>query len=130
MDGVRIAALSEIGSKGGNKTLRIDFKKAQEGICAYREKESFSGNHYHKGKSPSKMPETIALLSGTLRLRAENIKSSERFEQEVSAPACIQISANIWHAIKAESDIVFVEMNSLEEHAADTYYDYETDFAF
>ena len=45
----------------------------------------------------------------------------ESDEVEVVAPARVLIPAGIWHQVTAQTDIVFIELNSLADGSEDTY---------
>ena len=79
------------------------------------------GRHYHKGISPTKNPEIIILISGTTTLRWRHKDGRELESAMVSAPARIEIPPFIWHEFQAQDDCAMIELNSLAEHAADTF---------
>jgi hypothetical protein len=45
----------------------------------------------------------------------------ESGEVEVIAPARVLIPAGIWHQTTAQTDIIFIELNSLADGSEDTY---------
>ena len=82
------------------------------------------GRHYHKGLSATKNPEVFFLYTGKCRLNWRNIQLGGVEESVViEAPARVEIEPWEWHELIAETDCIFVELNSIEEHAADTFYD-------
>jgi dTDP-4-dehydrorhamnose 3,5-epimerase-like enzyme len=81
------------------------------------------GRHYHKGLSATKNPELLILLTGKMKLNWKKVGEEVMHEEVIIAPAKIEVSANHWHEFIAETDCSFIEMNSIEEHAADTFYD-------
>lgn len=91
-------------------------------LILYRRAGSISGRHYHKGISATKDPEILVLLHGTLRFNWKRIEDAEMQTALVHAPAKIRVAALIWHELVAETDCVLIEMNSIEEHKADTFY--------
>ena len=48
-------------------------------------------------------------------------QKKESGEVEVVAPARVLIPAGIWHQVTAQTDIVFIELNSLADGSEDTY---------
>lgn len=121
MNGVEIKPLNLIGENQSGTTLKIGLGKKDEGILAFRKAGSISGRHYHKGDSPGKNPEKLVLMTGVLRLVCRDLNNDTEETYHIRAPKLIEIAPMIWHEVTAVSDISFVELNSLEEHAADTY---------
>ncbi len=81
------------------------------------------GRHYHKGISYSKNPEIIILLSGTCTFHWREVGTKDIQSETVAAPAKIEVPPYIWHELIAVSDCSFLELNSLSEHVADTFYE-------
>jgi len=80
------------------------------------------GRHYHTGKSATKSPEILILLTGSITLRWRRLQDESLSEANIQAPARISIAAGVWHELLALTDCLLSEMNSMEEHAADTVY--------
>ena len=95
--------------------------RSGEFLLVYRNKGSISGQHYHKGISANKNPEDMLLVQGSLLLQWKEIEGTENGEVEVIAPARVLIPAGIWHQTTAQTDIVFIELNSLVDGSEDTY---------
>ena len=95
--------------------------RSGEFLLVYRNKGSISGQHYHKGNSAYKNPEDMLLVQGSLLLQWKEIEGTEIGEVEVVAPARVLIPAGIWHQVTAQTDIVFIELNSLADGSEDTY---------
>ena len=95
--------------------------RSGEFLLVYRNKGSISGQHYHKGISANKNPEDMLLVQGSFLLQWKEIEGTENGEVEVVAPARILIPAGIWHQVTAQTDIVFIELNSLADGSEDTY---------
>jgi len=105
--------------------------RSGEFLLVYRNKGAVSGQHYHKGGSANKNPEDMLLVQGSLLLKwkeMEGFKNNgvenvalESGEVEVIAPARVLIPAGIWHQTTAQTDIVFIELNSLADGSEDTY---------
>jgi dTDP-4-dehydrorhamnose 3,5-epimerase-like enzyme len=95
--------------------------RSGEFLLVYRNKGSISGQHYHKGNSAYKNPENMLLVQGSLLLQWKEIEGTENGEVEVVAPARVLIPAGIWHQVTAQTDIVFIELNSLADGSEDTY---------
>lgn len=95
--------------------------RSGEFLLVYRNKGAISGQHYHKGISANKNPEDMLLVQGSLMLAWKEIDGTESGEVKVVAPARVLIPAGIWHQTTAQTDIVFIELNSLADGSEDTY---------
>lgn len=81
------------------------------------------GRHFHKGISLTKHPEILILLSGTCTFNWREANSKELHSTTITAPAKIEIAPYTWHELIAVTDCSFLELNSLSEHIADTFYE-------
>ena len=92
-----------------------------EFLLVYRKAGTISGQHYHKGKSPGKNPEEMLLVQGSILMHWKNLETNESDTITIEAPSRVIIEANVWHEVKALTDIIFIELNSLVEGSEDTY---------
>ena len=92
-----------------------------EFLLVYRKAGTISGQHYHKGKSSGKNPEEMLLVQGSIIMHWKNLETNESDTITIEAPSRVIIEANVWHEVKALTDIIFIELNSLEEGSEDTY---------
>jgi len=92
-----------------------------EFLLVYRKAGTISGQHYHKGKSPGKNPEEMLLVQGSITMNWKNLGTEEQGTITIEAPSRVIIKANVWHEVKALTDIIFIELNSLVEGSEDTY---------
>ena len=92
-----------------------------EFLLVYRNAGSVSGQHYHKGASQGKNPEDMLLVQGKAALKWINLDTKEEKTVELIAPTRVKIPANYWHELVAITDIVFIELNSLQDGSEDTY---------
>lgn len=92
-----------------------------EFLLVYRNAGTISGQHYHKGKSPGKNPEEMLLVQGSIHMEWKNLLTEEKGTLTIEAPSRVIIEANVWHEVKALTDIIFLELNSLAEGSEDTY---------
>jgi len=92
-----------------------------EFLLVYRNAGTISGQHYHKGKSPGKNPEEMLLLQGAITMNWKNLQTNVSDTITIEAPSRVIIEANVWHEVKALTDIIFIELNSLVEGSEDTY---------
>ena len=119
---MKIEQLPLSGSDDRGYTAEYLHERSGQQLMLFRRAGSISGRHYHKGLSATKNPEILLLLSGTARFNWKHIDEAEVQTQQVQAPARIEVPALIWHEIVAETDCVMTELNSIEEHKADTFY--------
>ena len=92
-----------------------------EFLLVYRKAGTISGQHYHKGKSPGKNPEEMLLVQGSIQMEWKNLLTEAKGNLTIEAPSRVIIEANVWHEVKALTDIIFIELNSLAEGSEDTY---------
>ena len=92
-----------------------------EFLLVYRNAGTISGQHYHKGKSPGKNPEEMLLVQGSIHMEWKNLLTEAKGNLTIEAPSRVIIEANVWHEVKALTDIIFLELNSLAEGSEDTY---------
>ena len=113
---IEVKAIDERGALHYFSTNR-----SGEFLLVYRKAGSVSGQHYHTGKSAGKNPEEMLLVQGTLTMNWKNLGTGETGTVNIEAPSRVVIQANIWHEVKALTDIIFIELNSLEDGSEDTY---------
>jgi dTDP-4-dehydrorhamnose 3,5-epimerase-like enzyme len=92
-----------------------------EFLLVYRKAGTISGQHYHKGNSAGKNPEEMLLVQGSLTMNWKNLNTEEKGTLTIEAPSRVIIEANVWHEVKALTDIIFIELNSLVEGSEDTF---------
>lgn len=119
---IELFELDEISNNNGNATLRIGLGNQAEGLLGYRVAGTTFGGHWHEGKSASKNPETVYLLEGVLELRTRHFEAEVAETIQLKAPIGLRIWPNTWHQLYAVTNVCFIELNSLEEHVADTKY--------
>lgn len=111
-----------IGENDFGQTLELLNTISNKLLLAYRKAGSVSGNHYHTGNEDSKNPEILYLIAGEVQLELEHLPTGLKEGFPASAPCKVQIYPNTLHRLLAKTDIIFLEMNSLEEHQRDTLY--------
>ncbi len=81
----------------------------------HREAGTVSGDHYHKGETQSKSPETFYLAAGKVKLFVRDIKTNKEETYEIEENHKISIPPSIYHAFTALTDIILLEFNLAEE---------------
>lgn len=120
---ITITPLDKIGSDERGYTYEYFHERYGRHLVCYRKAGSVSGRHYHKGLSLTKQPEIILLMHGNLMVHYRNINSATVLEVQVEGPARIEIQPFVWHEFISITDCVFLELNSMSEHEADTFRD-------
>lgn len=122
MNGLKIEPIDLLGSNEMGKTYAFNASQTEGYILAFRKEGSVSGNHYHKGVVKGKSPETLVLISGKCEVEVEHVEDGEVQKTEVEGPVKLSFAPYYFHTVKALTDLVFIELNSIEEHKRDTYY--------
>jgi len=92
-------------------------------VLVYSRPDAVRGGHYHKGNSLTKNPEIVILLSGICVINWREPNAQALSTITVEGPARIEVPPYTWHQFIFKTESVMLEMNSLSEHAADTYYE-------
>lgn len=117
---VRVYELPLIGRDERGQTLVIPNRRSGDFMLGFRKAASSSGRHYHSGLRPNKNPEILILISGEAELRWRYLKETRLRVLHLKGPIRLEVDAGIWHEIYALSDLVFWEMNSLQDVQADS----------
>jgi len=118
---ITITPLALNGNDERGYTAEYEHTHAGKELILFRKAGTVSGRHYHKGISKAKDPEILILLNGTCRLNWKHIDDAELQTQLIEGPTKLTIPKLIWHEVIVETDCVFVECNSIEEHVVDTF---------
>jgi dTDP-4-dehydrorhamnose 3,5-epimerase-like enzyme len=108
-----------------NRGYNCEYEQERQGkqIMVFSKAGAVRGRHYHKGAVAAKNPEVVVLMSGVCKINWKKIGETTLATAIVNAPAQIEIPAFTWHEFIFETDSVMIEMNSLADHAADTFYE-------
>lgn len=119
---MKITALELSGRDERGYTCEYVHERSGKQLIVYRKAGAVSGRHYHKGISATKNPEIIIILHGSCRISWRHIDETELESAVVTGPVKLEVPPNVWHELVMETDSSFLELNSLEEHKADTFY--------
>ncbi|PTM05883.1 MAG: hypothetical protein DA405_02180 [Bacteroidetes bacterium] len=117
-----LVALKELSSNESGSTHEFAAIQSEGYLLARRKAGTLSGNHYHKGESLAKNPESLVLVQGRVKLSVKSLETGDNEERVIDSPIIIRIKPKVIHTLEALTDIIFIEFNSLEEHKSDTYY--------
>jgi hypothetical protein len=119
----RVFSLNSISNNANGETYEFLNQGGAGMLIAYRKEGSMSGNHYHKGEVDAKNPEQLILQSGKVEISATSVLSGRYVKEMALAPCRVEVYPNYRHSLLAITDIVFIELNSLDEHIRDTHYE-------
>ena|ERR1700748_3023626 len=120
---ITVTPLDKIGSDERGYTYEYFHERYGRHLICFRKTGSVSGRHYHKGLSLTKNPEIIILLHGELTVNYRNVNDTTVVTAKIEGPVKIEIPPYVWHEFISITDCVFLELNSLSEHQADTFTD-------
>jgi dTDP-4-dehydrorhamnose 3,5-epimerase-like enzyme len=120
---ITVTPLDKIGSDERGYTYEYFHERYGRHLICFRKAGSVSGRHYHKGLSLTKNPEIIILLHGELSVNYRNVNDTTVVTTKIEGPVKIEIPPYVWHEFISITDCVFIELNSLSEHQADTFTD-------
>lgn len=120
---MNIIPLKLKGSDHRGTTCEYYHERLGGHLILYRKAGTVSGRHYHKGTSLTKNPEILMVLHGTCTLNWVNLPGNAMQTATVTGPTRLEIPPFTWHEIVTITDCVFMELNSIAEHEADTFYD-------
>lgn len=103
-------------------TSEFSLPRLQEDfIYITRKKSSISGNSYHTGKNIATNPKTFILISGEINFSYRLVDTDNKYTEIISAPALIEVKPKVIHSVKALTDIVMLECNSLADIQQDVF---------
>lgn len=118
---MKVTPITPAGTDERGYTAEFLQERTGTHLIVFRKAGTISGRHYHKGLSKTKDPEILVLLSGTCTFNWKHIDADEVETAQYTGPVQFEIPPLIWHEFIPDTDCTFVEMNSIAEHAADTF---------
>ncbi len=119
---MKLTAIPLKGNDERGYTAEYEHERAGLQLLLFRKTGSISGRHYHKGISATKNPEIFIVVNGTCTLNWRHINDATIETMIITGPARVDIPPFIWHEVLADTDCCFLELNSVAEHVADTFY--------
>ncbi len=109
--------------KEAEKAVKYEFssRASSNYILIKGKKGGKFGEHWHKGTVVSKNPEILFLIEGKVHMICKHVQSSEIQESDIMSPVVIEIFPNWYHTVHALSDVIFLELTSVEDHKADSF---------
>jgi dTDP-4-dehydrorhamnose 3,5-epimerase-like enzyme len=102
------------------KTYVFENGRTGQFMLLYRNAGTVSGRHYHEGKVQYKNPEKLIFLQGTATIHWKDMEKEVTGSVVVESPAEVIIPPMMWHEVIAETDIIVLELNSIDDAATDT----------
>lgn len=113
---IKITPFTSIGEDSRGCTAEIALGRKQDNfVFLSRKKDSLSGNTYHEGKSDAVKPKIFLLLTGEIEFSYRHVGKQDKYQEIVQAPAMIEIPPLIIHNVKALTDIMLIECNSIKD---------------
>ncbi len=113
---VVITGFKAVGEDERGITKEFSITKGQSDfIFITRKKDTISGNNYHLGIASSINPKRFVLLAGTMELSYRKVGSHEKISQVIEAPCIISIKPQVIHAVRAVTDVMLLECNSIAD---------------
>ncbi|MDP1603157.1 MAG: hypothetical protein Q8M03_07825 [Legionella sp.] len=94
-------------------------RKQSDFVFITRKAGSLSGNTYHEGKNQGTSPKIFLLIEGKIEFEYRDITNGEKFTQTIESPAQIEVQPRVTHAVRALTDIIIFECNSLADIQGD-----------
>ncbi|NRD75053.1 hypothetical protein HQQ94_17890 [Shewanella sp. VB17] len=110
-----VKKFEKIGEDERGKTCCFNVKDYGAFIYITRFEGVLSGNSYHQGLNLGTKNKTFVLLSGAILLKYRKVGETDVHSLEVREPSVIEIEPFTVHNILAQTDIVILENNSLED---------------
>lgn len=124
---IEVTALPKVAEDERGPTHYFDTERSTQFVCGFRKAGSVSARHYHKGLSVGKNPEVLVLFQGEITINWFDVRNPEsKGSQKVVAPALITVYPYAWHEVLADTDMIFLEQNTLEDGKSDTFWIAET----
>lgn len=118
---IKVTPIVPAGKDERGYTAEFVQERTGTHLIVFRKSGSVSGRHYHKGLSATKDPEILILLNGTCTFNWKHIDDTVMQTAQYKGPVRFEIPAFIWHELIPDTDCIFMELNSIAEHAADTF---------
>ncbi|HEY1019743.1 MAG TPA: hypothetical protein VGE25_12125 [Sediminibacterium sp.] len=124
---IEVTALPKVAEDERGPTHYFDTDRSTQFVCGFRKAGSVSARHYHKGLSVGKNPEVLVLFQGEITINWFDVRNPEnKGSQKVVAPALVTVYPYAWHEVLADTDMIFLEQNTLEDGKSDTFWLAET----
>ena len=119
---VEVSDVPKIAEDERGATHYFDTDRSGQFVMGYRKAGTLNARHYHKELSQNKNPEILILLKGEITINWFDTRNQEiKGTCKAQSPAMVTIHAWAWHEVIADTDIIFLELNSLEDGRKDSF---------
>ena len=119
---IEIKPLPKVAEDERGPTHYFDTNRTKQFVCGFRKAGSVSARHYHKGLSVGKNPEVLVLFQGEITINWFDVRNNAiKGTEKVKAPALVTVYPWAWHEVIADTDMIFLEQNTLEDGKMDTF---------
>ena len=119
---VEVKPIEKIAEDDRGSTHFFDTDRSGQFVVGYRKAGTLNARHYHKELSKNKNPEILILMQGEITINWFDVRDREKKGVcKATAPAMVTVQAWAWHEVLADTDIVFFELNSLEDGKIDSF---------
>ncbi len=122
---VNLLNLGVVAENEKGTTFAANTQNRDDFLIVKRKAGTRNGCHFHKGQVNSKNPEILFVIEGKAELYAYDLKNGEEGKSTITTGFYLEIFPFVWHELNVLSDITFLEMNSIEAHKSDTFYNVE-----
>lgn len=112
---IEIKPLHVVGQDDRGATYDYHLENREDYVLIQRAAGSISGNAYHLEKNKNTNPKTFILLSGEIELSYRHIEQQQHEVVHIQQPSMIMIQPYVTHAVRAVTDMVMLECNSIQD---------------
>jgi len=111
-EGLEIITSDLIRNDDRGSAWHIDTNSKQDRITLFKRNiGSLTGGHYHLPGHPTRDPEESLLIDGTVTIFSKHMISEEEYSNTFLGPVMFRYHTNVYHAMRAESDILFSDLH-------------------
>ncbi len=119
---VEVTEVPKIAEDERGATHYFDTDRTGQFVMGYRKAGTANARHYHKELSQNKNPEILILMQGEITINWFDVRDQDiKGSCKAKAPAMVKVNAWAWHEVIADTDIIFLELNSLEDGSKDSF---------
>ena len=119
---VEVIPVNKIAEDERGTTHYFDTDRTGQFVIGYRKAGTHNAKHYHKGQAANKNPEKIILMAGQITIHWFDVREPEiKGTCIAEAPAQVIIQAWAWHEVIADTDIIVLELNALNDGKEDSF---------
>lgn len=121
MEGADFREIDLLFGGENGQLFEFDNRKTTDRIILITRKAgSVSGREFHTGKHPNKDPELGIIISGTVEFYCKDAEGDE-VTTRYDKPVQYTFHKNIYHEVRAITDIIFIEFNAVTDGENDSF---------